>query len=323
MSFSVGIHLWIPAEAGEQFEKFRGVLECTPTPVKYREFDGSELTPKRFNRVQVFDHCFAEVLDRKIETNGIEDVLALLEGYRRPDICYVVGSIFNFLDYDQEKDEIYTSAGPLDVAHYGPEYCLGGSYYKTRGPFQLSFSNAAVFMADRAVESLRDNYNEVVTDLAKRIIAETDPIHLVVCTESEVHPLTAHSIYHRHWQDFFSDLIKIAQLHEQGGVYFSELTEDDPAFVPARKSTMDYGYLRGRFGDNSAAAFVMQLQPLVDKLLQNDGELPNSRSSLDKYFADLKFTTAEKLNKSYLLTALGSPFSYLEEPYFKLFSLVA
>jgi hypothetical protein len=309
LSFSIGIHLWWPPERGEQFQKLGRVLECIPLPVKYLELDGSEAVPKRFNRVVVFEECFATVFDRTMETDRVADVLTLLERYQRPDVSFVVGSVFNFLDRDQDKDETYTSAGPLDVNYYGVEYCLGGSYYKSRGPVQLTFSDTAAFA---------NNYDAVLMELAKKIIAATDPVHLVVCTEAEVHPLTAHSIYHRNWSDYFNDLVRIARLHERGGVYFSELSETDPAFAAPRKATMDYGYLRGRFGDNSVAAFVAQLQ----RLLQGDGRVMKSKSVLDECFADLKHTMAERLNDSYLLTALGSPSSYLEEPYFKLFHRV-
>src|SRR4051812_18764353 len=111
MSYLLDIDVWWNPEVNEQFETFRRVLDCIPIPGKYIEIDGSGQVPKRFNRVHVFDRCFAEILDRKIESDSVEDVLALLKSYQRHDVCFVIGSGFNYLDYDQEKNEIYTSAG--------------------------------------------------------------------------------------------------------------------------------------------------------------------------------------------------------------------
>lgn len=126
--------------------------------------------------------------------------------------------------------------------------------------------------------------------------------HLLVCTEAEVHPLTSHPIYHQDWHEFFADLTKIARLHDEGGVYFCETTIDDPARPSPRTNSFDYGYLRGQFERDNAAALVERLEPLIEKLLKQE-LVPNNNHSLrtlEDVFSQLKQTKVKKVNDGYL-----------------------
>jgi hypothetical protein len=328
VSFSVGIHLlWDHSELDIR-DTWRRVLRCVPEPIEYLDFDGGPHLPKKFLREQVFDRCQREIYNQSVNSDDYEDVIALLDDYALPDVRHNVDSVFNFLDYEADKGGLFVSVGPMDFSFFGPQYCRGGFHRKTRGDLEISFSNLGSFLVDSAlpptiVEKLRGNYEMAVVSLAKTLVAETDPAHLVVCTESEVEPLTAHSIYHRDWREFFVDLEKIARLHEFGGGYFFDIPPDDPAFTvfnKPRKVSLDYGYLRTQYGDDLALELAGRLQPYVDRLLKSGRSLEEgSELLLAKTFEGLQSTKVERLKDSYLLTAHNSPFAYLEEPYFKLF----
>lgn len=322
MSFSVGIHLlWDHTELDIR-DTWRRVLGCVPDPIEYLDFDGPHL-PKKFLRARVFDRCEREIYNQAVNSDDYEDVIALLADYVRSDVRHNVDSFFNFLDYEADKGGLFVSVGPMDFSFFGPQYCRG-FFRKTRGDLQISFSSLGSFLVNSAlpptiIEKLRGNYETAVLGLAKTVVAETDPSHLVVCTESEVHPLTAHSIYHRDWREVFVDLDKIARLHEFGGGYFSDIPPEDPAFSKPRKASLDYGYRRGQLEDRSASDLAGRLQPYVDRLLTRGRTPEGSELLLAKAFAGLQRTKAERLKDSYLLSAHNSPFAYLEEPYFKLF----
>jgi hypothetical protein len=340
MSFSIGVHLWWDENQGGHFEHLRGVLNCIPLPRSYREFDGSEVTPTRFNRVRVYAPYFDERLDQYLQTNDSRELLRLVENYPSESSRFLIDGAFNFLEYDPRTEELFTSAGPLGVEFFGPLQGVTKDYYERYGLVEVSFLGLSPFQIDPSllndrnthpshgtgkndelIRKLQANYDEAVLNLSREIIKATDPKHLLICTEREVHPLTAHGIYHRESNDFITDLEKIASLHEFGGVYFCKANSDDIS-LPPRKSSLDYGYLRGPFGTRTASLFARKLQPIVDAVLNGSCSTKITRNELENVLYGSQTTTTFSMLDSYLLTAQNSPFAYIEEPYFKLFRAI-
>ena len=333
MSFSLGIHLWWNEDPDLSSSLVKSILKSVAEPSGRSLNETREALPPKIQTVQIFEKCFKEIHRESVETDNLDAVISTL-GDLHENRCYVVSTWIEYLEYESGEDEVAESITGMDAVFFGREYCLGGTYYKTRGRVELSISNVNIFAPDPGlsgdsdrhrtfIEQLNTNYETVIEPLVSRLIAECKPSHLLVCTEAEVHPLTCHTMYHQDWHEFFADLTKIARLHEEGGVYFCETMIDDPARQLPRKTGLDYGYLRGKFEQDNAAALVERLEPLSDKLL-NEEIVPNNYSleTLEQIFAQLKQTKVMKVDDGYLLSAHGSPFSYLEEPYFDLFEAV-
>lgn len=337
MSDDVNVHLGLePNSKYNTLEMFGNVLECVAIP--QHSDDGRRLN--RFEHIKVYDASFSRVvLDEPIATNEVSKVLMKLESYTGPKFHYEIASAFDCFRFENEKKQLEPWIKPLTINYYGSEHGWKGLEYKSYGPVRLDFSNTKAF---RVAQTLIDHVKviaesggdttkglkmiaklgrnfEAVSGLAKRVISKLNPLHLLVCTDLEVHPLTAHAIYHRNWQDYLEDLKKIARLHEHGGVYFYDVTLDEPAFSNPRKSPPDYGYLRGQYGDGTEEDFVEQLQPMVNAILLNPERVRISRDQIEECFFSLGFTEVEKLNDSYYLSAIDAPFAYLEEPYFRLY----
>lgn len=322
MSFSLGIHVWWNDFARSQETRRTQLLNSV---ANFKTPFGSETV---FRSLQTFEGCFSEVSRRAIAETTDSLIFSLSQ---RPDpaLCSVLSAAIDFRDFEGDSIASDTVIA-LDIIFYGLDYCLGGSYYKSRGPVQLTFDNVQSFQpyeltgnhagveSPAVAASDQPSYERLVLTLVTNIVRDSDPDHIVVCTESEVHPLTSHSIYHRNWRYFFDDLVKIAKLNEFGGLYFCEISDDDPAFQRPRKLDLDYGYLRGRFGDNTSLRLQQTLKPLTVDLLAHEN-FPATQEIVDSAFASLKNTHVARINGGYLVTAVGAPFVYLEELYLTLY----
>lgn len=340
MSDDVNIHLWLePQSKYDALEMFGGVLACVAVPE--HPDDGRQLT--RFENIKVYDASFSKVVwNEAIATNDTSKVLAKLKQYFGPRVHCEIASAFDCFHFGDEKKQIEPWLKPLAINYYGSEYGWEGLEHKSYGSVQIAFSNTKAFRVPptlidhvkeiierggdaseglRMIAKLGRNF-EAVSSLAKRIINKLNPLHLLVSTELEVHPLTAHAIYHRNWQDYLEDLKKIARLHERGGVYFCDVTPDEPAFRGARKSPPDYGYLRGQYGDQTELNFIEALQPMVNTILQNPKSVQLSKKQFEECLYSSVSTEVEKLNDSYYLSVIDPPFAYLAEPYFELYKAV-
>lgn len=340
MSNDVNIHLSLePFTHAYSLKVLEDVLECIAVP-HHADSDGKQLT--RFEQIRVYDTSFSRLaLDESIKTNDVSGVLATLSSYVGPEFHYEINSVFDCFIFDDRSQTVQAEVRPLTISYFGPAHGWKGLEYKSYGLVRLDFSNTKIF---RVPHTSMDHVNETaanrgditkglrtmakvgrnfdaVSGVAKRLINRLDPTHLLICTELEVHPLTAHAIYHSDWREYSKDLEKIARLHENGGVYFCELAPGDPAFRAPRKSPPDYGYLRARYGDQTEEDFVEAIQPMVDEMLKNPGGLTLSKEQIQQCFQSLVDTEVEKLNNSYYLSVVDPPFAYLVEPYFRLYSL--
>lgn len=342
MSIDVNIHLWF-GNIGqyEPLDVFRWVLDCVAVSQNL-DIDGKP--PARFGQLKVCDTTHSEmVIDRLLNTSDVAKVLEELKSFVGPKFHYEIWSAFDHLRYNDDTDSLEPWLHPLTINYFGPEYEWQGHDFKRYGPVRIDFSNTKVFqipriLIDRTRETARKGKNatrglqmiaklshnfDTVSELARKLILKLNPRHLLVCTDLEVHPLTSHSIYHSDWQDYCEDLRKIARLHEYGGVYFCEVAPDEPAFIEPRKLPPDYGYLRGRFGDQTETEFVHSLQPYVDQILAAPrlGNLSNAQ--IQECFQALGSTMVEAFHDSYYLSITDPPFAYLEEPYLKLYEIAS
>lgn len=339
MSTDVNIHLWFEnIEQYEISELFGQVLDCIPIPKNLDK--GRSYT--RFLDLKICEIDSSEIIvNCRTDTNDVADILEYIKRFTEPHIHYEVNTVYDHLSYDKDTNDLKPSLRPLIINYDGPEFGWQGHNFKRYGPVRIDFSQKMAFsipslLTNRVEETVRKGGDathdlwmidqlsrnfDLVRGLAKRLILRTNPKHLIVCTDVEVHPLTSHLIYHRDLQDYCEDLRKIARLHEYGGVYFCEVMPDEPAYIEPRKSPPDYGYLRGPYVSNTEEEFVRMLQPYVDQILAAP-DLPNlSNAQIRECFESLEVTVAEAFQDSYLLSVNEPPFSYIEEPYLKLYDL--
>ena len=335
MSYSLNVHVWFDAESDLSLQKLCSILTSVGELSLLLERPGDE---HLFSRVRVFDGPHSLAIDESFESNDVSEVTGILEGQLKENVRISIDSIYPIKGFDEDNLSVSRFFSPLDVNFYGTEYGRG-SHYRRFGRVELSFHNVNGFsipesliekirIATKAGEDssrflsilsdLRSNF-EIITDLIKLLVPRVDPIHVLVCTESDVNPLVAHTIYHKNLKDFIVDLQRIAILHEFGGSYLSAVERSEIGVLPPWKIASSYGYLRGQFGEGSDASFKEKVQRLADAVLDNDIYVdvdPNiARNCID----NASDSASEDIGKGLLLTSIDAPFSYIEDPYFCLF----
>lgn len=250
MSFDLGIHAWYESAPDQRPALFAKVAASIPGPIT--------------GRLRVADADPSEiVLDVTLQQDDEESIESALKPFVGEHFAYEFERTFECSVLSRSLDSTMQEARPLTVHLCGSRYGVDGYYYKRNGLLRLSFSNVGVFgVPSRLIERVqmlppgsaeqmqalkaiaRISHNiDLIHEVASAIICRTDPIHLMVCTEWEVHPLTAHAVYHRDLAEFSADLFRIAQLHEQGGLYLQAPKETQKYSEP-RRTSQDYGYLR-------------------------------------------------------------------------------
>jgi hypothetical protein len=225
---------------------------------------------------------------------------------------------------------------PLVVTFYRGNYFQG--HYRNRfGHVEITFDSINSFMvphtlivkaaqADNAeslakrglmIAQISNNY-QYARNIIRAVIADARPTHLLSCTESDVNPLVAHDIYHSQLEDFGNDLLKIAKLHEYGGMYFCDVEPGTPEFLPPWKQEA-YGYWRGDYGRNTSDQLVAGLQPYVDQILSNSHSVKIPTETIEKCLASLVDVVTEPIGEGYLVSSRGGSMDYVEGPYFCLF----
>ena len=338
MSQEVNIHLWLGEP--EQFspvEVFGMVLECIAIPKHSNVQKGS--APKRFEQLRIYDRGEGNVvLNKAMETNDVLEITNELDSYVGPGFCYEVESVFDRYVYYPRQCNLEANVVPLHINYYGPSYEWGPIHFKSYGPIVIYFFSKSSFYGSQQLkelnarsqrlhaienakisEKLSHNY-DAVDGLAKRISKVLNPIHLLICTDYEISPLTSHGIYHRDWRDYLTDFEKILCLHEYGGVYFCNVNREDPAFIEPRKEGAGYGYLRHNEQDErKLVEFAKKIESLIGEVSHDPERIKSvSKDQLEACFYTLNSTKVEKINDSYYLSACDAPFAYLEEPYFEL-----
>jgi len=341
MSIDVNIHVFLDADKMEsQLDHFSKALSCIAVPV-HADREGPVT---RFLELKAYNRGTIPSLKKEVNSNDVFTVIDSLKDLAGPTCHYEVSSAFDCLLYDDYHKAIKETVHPLTISYYGPEYGWRGFEFKRYGHIRIDFSNTKVFgipasllddikgAAQRGgdtteglkiIPRIGRNFN-VVEDLAKKLIATFDPVHVVVCSNLEVTPFTSHAIYHRDIQDYVRDLQKIARLHEDGGLYFHNVEPDEPAFISARKTSPNYGLLRDKWAAGTEDEFAELLQPMVDTLLTRPEMLKLSNEEIEQILVnmDKDSTVAEKINDSYYVSVANPPWGYLEEPYFKFYEAI-
>ncbi|MBS1828993.1 MAG: hypothetical protein JST93_27065 [Acidobacteria bacterium] len=249
MSYDLGIHAWYESAPDQRPALFARVAGSVPGSIG--------------GRLRVADTDPSEiVLDVTVQQNE-ESIESALKPFVGEHFAYEFERTFECSVPSSTLDSTKQEPRPLTVYLCGSGYGVDGYYYKRNGLLRLSFSNVGVFgvpsrlfervqmlppgsveqvQALKVIATISHNI-DLIHEVASAIICRTDPIHLMVCTEWEVHPLTAHAVYHRDLAEFSVDLLRIVQLHEQGGLYL-QTPEQTQKYSEPRRISQDYGYLR-------------------------------------------------------------------------------
>ena len=328
MSYSVAINLWFEEESVDN------CLSVLTAISRIQSEQGDESSA--FSQVKLFDEPLSKVAEFKPAKEGLDEICSYLK-QQWSRIGYAsIESSYPFLDYEDEFDSVVELRRPLDVKFYRTSY-VQGHYQKRFGHVEITFDSINSFLVPhklivKAAETdtaeslmkrklmiaqISNNY-QYVRNIIKAVIADARPIHLLSCTESDVNPLVAHDIYHSRLEDFCNDLLKIAKLHEYGGMYFCDVQPGTPEFLPAWKQQA-YGYWRGRYGRNNSDELVARLQPYVAQVLRNSHPIKIPTETIEKCLASALDAVAEPIGEGYLVSSRGGSMDYIEEPYFCLF----
>ena len=329
MSYSLGINIWFDDD--ESLDRYLSVLSGV-----WRNCIDQGGAREQFYEVKLFDGRMSLTEKFSPRVGDLDEVRPFLEALWTTKISAWIESEYPYLDYDVYEDVIVERKRPLTIVFNGVDF-LQGHDKKRNGQVEILFDNIGSFLVSQTlieraatadttenltrwrsmIARISRNY-EYVRNTIKAIIAEAQPTHLLTCTESDVHPLLAHDIYHSRLDDFAADLLKIAKLHEYGGVYFCDVEPDDPAFFPPWKGRT-YGYWRGIYGQNTSDELAARLQPYVDLILQSQQRIKIPREATERCLLSSPDITAEKIGDSYLISARSSSQYYIEQPYFCLF----
>ena len=289
-----------------------------------------------FYQIQLFDRPFSKVADVATERGDVAEVCSYLEKHWSPTNQASVEFMYPYLRYDEDLDSVIETRTSATVQLNGAGYAHGHQT-KRCGHVEIFFDNITGFVlphkliekAARAdstedlckwssmLAQISRNY-DYVRNVIRTVITEARPRHLLSCTESDVNPLASHDIYHSRLEDFAADLLKIAKLHEYGGVYFADIQVEDPPFLPPWKE-MGYGHWRGRYGRNNSAELVTRLQPYVDRVLSNPHGVEISSTAIEKCLLSSLDILTERIAGGYLISSRASSMDYIESPYFCLF----
>lgn len=329
MSYSLNIHIWLGSDKATSISSYMSVFDC----VSITGFSNEVVS-----RFRVFDQPFSLQVD-KTESLNYSEIKPLLTQYWGNERYIAIDTEYPIMVYDQTKDKIINAFYPLDIEFYGINYGENCYYHKRFGHIELSFQNVGNFaipseLPEKArtfsdagensekylvmISQLGMNYDRI-SKLIRKIAEKIDPLHVIACTESDVNPLVSHSIYHRDIEDFTKDLVRIALLHEFGGSYFSVLENETSTNLPPWKEASGYGYLRGKFGDNSNECLKEKLEHLSNFVLLNREWISLPIENIAKELELNTDTSSEKIGRGYLLTSFNAPFSYLEDIYFRIY----
>ncbi|MFN0166382.1 MAG: hypothetical protein ACKV22_08115 [Bryobacteraceae bacterium] len=334
MAFDVGIHLWFDQPNEEGWARlFRECLRASlgPTP------PATPLLPNINVGLRLCRRSENSVVSAwTIPSADVPQIAdADLPSVRRDSLLQAdLG--FPCVLYSAQQQQLEETVHPLSIRLAGPEFDVDGYEYKRNGLVRFSFSNIKVFGVPpelvehtraavpagqqdrylRMISRISRNY-DVVLDVARKVIERLDPSHLLICTELEVHPLTAHALYHRQIEDFLGDLNWIADLHERGGLYLC--SEQSGHLMPPRRESGDYGYLRVQRG--SVADVVSRLEHRLQQRRARGGLNELSGDDVRLALSSGAGRTVEAMRDSIIVCAEDGPFAYVEDPLFDLFDL--
>lgn len=299
MSIEVYLSLWLGPE-GER--DHAAVIGAALRSVVALNAPGDD---PLFHRVNVagVDTSMVRV-EEKLETSDPADVLALIGPHLDATARVQVEASYDVIETSGVVKRL------LEIQHYGPEHGWKGHARKSFGNLRCSF------FTTRSFEDRR-NFQWPL-ELARMLIRELDPLHLMVYTDLEVNPLTAHALYHRDVLDFARDINELARLHDRGGAY---LQETEPGHFSHRtpwESAGDYGIYRRDGEPELIAAFERRLRPLLDLGRTRALAAQLGAAEILEALSTLRETRVERIGPGLLLSAEDAPFQYLEEPFIRL-----
>jgi len=264
MGKSLTVHVWFddydPASAADLFVRSAA---CIPT-VSYQEPDGRNY--HRFETLKIErDYVQNVVHEAQLASNDVTDLKAQVEVHVGDRYMYNLGSVYQYNSYDPDSGTLVNDLRPLTLQLFSPGYGVDQYYFRKAGLLVATFCGLDSFLVPpeliratqqaissrteqhlrlmRMIDTVAKNI-DVVHGFAQATIEAADPKHLLVCTDWEIHPLTAHGLYHSDFRDFPRDLSWIIALHRQGGLYLQpDIQPNHRLADPPRATSADYGEL--------------------------------------------------------------------------------
>lgn len=279
---------------------------------------------EEFCKINVIESNSLNVKKLILERENEKQVSEAIDTFADKNSSIIIEAEFPLFNYENEKQGVKKSSIFASIRFYSKSDPL-----RLRlGDIEISFDNVNKFLTTDnfastayavisnsingkfgSVKDINKNYDNLFT-LIKFLVKELNPEHLLVGTaDTEVNPITSHIIYHKKVDSFVRDLVKIAEIHEIGGFYFT-----NDRVVPPQKQYLQYGYLRGdRKLKNSK--FLETLKSMSDFILSNEKCLNLSLDDIETCFlcSDVDF---EEINESYLITSKERLNNYIESLYF-------
>ncbi|MYA80656.1 MAG: hypothetical protein F4X39_09040 [Acidobacteriia bacterium] len=253
-------------------------------------------------------------------------------------ISYEIRTAFPAFAYAwKERTEVET-IGPLRI-HIPGSLVISGTP-RAYGHIQFVYENTDLFYAppvlpeharealaegDDAVRYLRimnrifHNVDLAVHHVVEKMVEAVGPRHVVLCTDDEVHPLTAHGVFHACAGDFVKDLIWIGRLHEEGGLYLVESSSVTNGEAP-RKVTSDYGYLRRDGQDRDT--FLKELRPVVDRIRRSGDAIAGAVVDVNVALSEASRSEIKRLREGLYVCNDHETAGYLQDAYFRIFEAV-
>lgn len=331
MSFALNINIW-KGKKTNLIENISGAIKA------FSRFVG--LLQKDFDKPKFLD---TEVLvestkPTKISFNliDLDQSMTKIEPFLTSTCTIIVKTIFPLFIFNDENKTIDCSITPLSIRFFGKKNI---NYYRL-GDIEVSFDDVSRFstlidllnigtdnnisrgLSNSISGKLEINYDNLLIFL-KFLIQELKPDHALVGTaDTEINPITSHTVYHRDLKYFLNDLYEIARLHEKGGFYFDVKGLEINSFYPPRIKTLDYGYLKKNFNSNKLNKFNKRVQELTDFVSINPTKLKLDVSDIENCLienADLEF---EDILDGYLVSSRDKTNAYIENLYFCLYNKI-
>lgn len=303
MSIEVYLSVW---PRPEQERDYAAVVTAALRAVEAVHAPGDEPI---FRRVRVTGKDSSDVrLERDVESLPAGEVVSLIAPHLDETSAVRIDCAWDAVESDGGREEIVKR--PLTINHYSAGNGFKGHTAKSYGSLRIDFYTTKSFR-------LRKNFERPLA-IARALIGALDPLHVMIYSDLEVNPLTAHALYHRDLADFAGDIREFARLHDAGGAYRAE-NEPGQMFLRAPWTMpADYGMYRRDEGQAYLDAFKRRIAPLLALGRGGDAATNLPPGVIATTFDELQTTRAERIGRGLLLTAADSPFAYLEEPFVRL-----
>jgi len=266
-----------------------------------------------FSRVEAYTRPNESLALIEPSTQNYAEIFRFFEDYWNEERALKIETGFPLFDADA------LIAAPCSIRFFGNHF--GHNHQKRYGDIEIAFENVAYFAGlgeGRQLARFDKVRNfRMVLDLVKHLTISVRAEHLIMSTsDTEINPLCAHMVFHKHTEEFIKDLKSIAALHTEGGIYRHEGKGD---FSPL-KITKEYGHLRCAKGDHYVKEFIDKVDRLADYFAEDNVPIDLSRSVIKEVLSSASGVVANSGDEGTMVFCEYGPSSYLDEVYWNLFS---